>query len=51
MGFIKQKWGALLLALPESRGPNESVDDSRPVTVKLFHDAAHPSVLRVPIGD
>src|SRR3569832_1225823 len=29
---------------------DESVDDSRPVTVKLFHDAAHPSVLRVPIG-
>jgi hypothetical protein len=29
---------------------NESADDSRPVTVQLFHDAAHPSVLRVPIG-
>ena len=29
---------------------NESADDSRTVTVKLFHDEAHPSVLRVPIG-
>jgi len=29
---------------------DESVDDSRTVTVKLFHDAAHPSILRVPIG-
>ena len=29
---------------------NESVEDSRAVTVKLFHDSAHPSVLRVPIG-
>jgi uncharacterized protein len=29
---------------------NESVEDSRTVTVKLFHDSAHPSVLRVPIG-
>lgn len=29
---------------------DESVADSRTVTVKLFHDAAHPSVLRVPIG-
>jgi uncharacterized protein len=29
---------------------NESVEDSRTVTVKLFHDAAHRSVLRVPIG-
>lgn len=29
---------------------DESVTDSRAVTVKLFHDAAHPSVLRVPIG-
>jgi uncharacterized protein len=29
---------------------NESVEDSRAVTVKLFHDSAHRSVLRVPIG-
>jgi putative CocE/NonD family hydrolase len=29
---------------------NESIADSRPVNVKLFHDAAHPSALRVPIG-
>jgi predicted acyl esterase len=29
---------------------SESVEDSRAVTVKLFHDAAHPSVLRVPLG-
>jgi uncharacterized protein len=29
---------------------NESADDSRTVTVKLFHDAAHPSILRVPVG-
>jgi len=29
---------------------DESTADSRPVTVKLFHDATHLSVLRVPIG-
>jgi uncharacterized protein len=29
---------------------DESVTDSRTVTVRLFHDAAHPSVLRMPIG-
>jgi putative CocE/NonD family hydrolase len=29
---------------------DETVADSRPVTVKLFHDEAHPSVLRVPIA-
>ena len=28
----------------------QSMQDARPVTVKLFHDAAHPSVLYVPIG-
>lgn len=28
----------------------ESMQDARPVTVTLFHDAAHPSVLYVPIG-
>jgi putative CocE/NonD family hydrolase len=28
----------------------ESLGDSRPVTVKLHHDASHPSVLHVPIG-
>ena len=28
----------------------ESVRDARPVTVKLFHDAAHPSSLTVPLG-
>jgi hypothetical protein len=28
----------------------ESVKDARTVTVKLFHDAEHPSVLYVPIG-
>ncbi|HWK51154.1 MAG TPA: CocE/NonD family hydrolase [Steroidobacter sp.] len=29
---------------------SESMSDARPVTVKLFHDRAHPSVLFVPIG-
>jgi uncharacterized protein len=29
---------------------DESVDDARPVTVTLFHDESHPSVLFVPIG-
>lgn len=29
---------------------HESVDDSRTITVKLFHDEAHQSILRVPIG-
>lgn len=29
---------------------SESVEDSRTVTVRLYHDAAHPSVLFVPIG-
>lgn len=28
----------------------ESMSDARAVTVKLFHDQAHPSVLHVPIG-
>jgi uncharacterized protein len=28
----------------------ESIQDARPVTVRLFHDAQHPSVLYVPIG-
>jgi putative CocE/NonD family hydrolase len=28
----------------------ESIKNARPVTVTLFHDAAHPSVLYVPIG-
>jgi len=28
----------------------ESSRDGRPVTVRLFHDAEHPSVLHVPIG-
>jgi len=29
---------------------DESILDARPVTVKLFHEADYPSVLRVPIG-
>jgi putative CocE/NonD family hydrolase len=29
---------------------DESARDARPVTVKIFHDATHPSVLQVPIG-
>lgn len=29
---------------------DESMQDARPVTVTLFHDAVHPSVLYVPIG-
>ena len=29
----------------------ESAADSRTVTVQLYHDAAHPSVLRVPLGE
>jgi uncharacterized protein len=29
---------------------NESVEDSRVVTVRLYHDRAHQSVLRVPLG-
>jgi putative CocE/NonD family hydrolase len=28
----------------------ETMDDARTVTVKLFHDATHPSALMVPIG-
>jgi uncharacterized protein len=28
----------------------ESIEDARPVTVRLFHDDAHPSILYVPIG-
>jgi uncharacterized protein len=28
----------------------ETISDARTVTVKLFHDAAHPSALSVPIG-
>jgi uncharacterized protein len=29
---------------------DESVTDARPVTVRLFHDNAHPSALYVPLG-
>jgi hypothetical protein len=29
---------------------DECMQDARTVTVKLFHDAAHPSALLVPIG-
>jgi hypothetical protein len=29
---------------------DESMQDARPVTVKLYHDARHPSALYVPIG-
>jgi hypothetical protein len=29
---------------------DESAKDGRPVSVKLFHDAQHPSELFVPIG-
>jgi len=29
----------------------ESADDALPVTVSLFHDNAHPSVLHVPLGN
>jgi hypothetical protein len=29
---------------------SESVQDSRVVTVRLYHDASHPSVLHVPLG-
>jgi uncharacterized protein len=28
----------------------ESAKDAKPVTVRLFHDAAHPSALQVPLG-
>lgn len=28
----------------------ETLKDAKPVTVKLFHDQAHPSVLHVPLG-
>jgi predicted acyl esterase len=28
----------------------ESVDDARPVTVRLFHDEQHPSALSIPLG-
>jgi len=28
----------------------ETVEDARPVTVRLFHDADHPSALHVPLG-
>jgi uncharacterized protein len=28
----------------------ESVADARPVTVRLFHDSAHPSALYIPLG-
>lgn len=28
----------------------ETIKDAKPVTVKLFHDEAHPSALHVPIG-
>ena len=29
---------------------DETMDDARTVTVKLYHDAAHPSALSIPIG-
>jgi putative CocE/NonD family hydrolase len=29
---------------------DESVEDARPVTVQLFHDESHPTVLYVPLG-
>jgi hypothetical protein len=29
---------------------DESISDARPVTLRLFHDAEHPSALRVPIA-
>ncbi len=29
---------------------SQTVADARPVTVRLFHDPSHPSVLQVPIG-
>jgi len=29
---------------------DESIDCARPVTVRLFHDASHPSALYVPLG-
>jgi uncharacterized protein len=29
---------------------DESMADARPVTVKLFHDEAHPSALYIPVG-
>ena len=28
----------------------ESIKDAKPVTVTLYHDRAHPSVLYVPLG-
>jgi hypothetical protein len=28
----------------------ESIEDARPVKVRLFHDREHPSALYVPIG-
>ena len=28
----------------------ETMADARTVTVRLFHDAAHPSALSIPIG-
>lgn len=32
------------------RVSDESGADARPVTVRLYHDAAHPSVLHVPLA-
>jgi predicted acyl esterase len=29
---------------------DETIDDSRPVTVKLFHDAKRPSALYLPVA-
>lgn len=29
---------------------DETMSDARTVTVRLFHDAAHPSALSIPIG-
>jgi putative CocE/NonD family hydrolase len=30
---------------------DESIDDARPITVRLVHDADHPSALAIPFGD
>jgi hypothetical protein len=29
---------------------DESAEEGRPVTVRLFHDGAHPSALHVPLA-
>jgi hypothetical protein len=28
----------------------ESIEDARPVTVRLYHEPQHASVLRIPVG-